>query len=201
MAGDRSLIQVIESNAANGSALNTAFRNALANNPSPGGILPDSALDHLTLKRKKEIDELSYAERLEELEHKRAKRLQLQIDLYTTLSPNGIIDDRARVLFKDNVLNLGLKRPTEEGGITTVTDDSRQPVTISTIATSLGLRFTENDYKAIGKKVKAAYVSKHSEDPSKHEQICGGAVRQVCSYTRRDRDLIIEVLRSFKPLR
>jgi hypothetical protein len=202
MAGDRSLIQVIESNATSAAPLHTAFRNALANDPSPGGILPDSALDSLTLKRKQELDELAYAERLEELQLKRAKRLQLQIDLYAAVSPNGIIDDRARVLFKDDILNLRLKNSTDnnEGTITT-TDGSNLPVTISTIASDLCLRFADNDYKIIGKKVKAAYVAKYNDDPPTHEQICSGAVRRVCSYTQRDKDLIVNVLRSFKPLR
>ena len=204
MAGDRSLIQVIESNATNGSAINTAFRNALANDPSPGGILPDSALDRLTLKRKQELDELAYAERLEELQLKRAKRIQLQIDLYATVSPNGMIDDRARVLFKDDILNLRLKTPTDSGGIVstaTYTDGSNLPVTISAIASDIGLKFADNDYKAIGKKVKEAYVAKYSDNPPKHEQICSGAVRQVNSYTQRDKDLIVNVLRGFKASR
>lgn len=207
MAGDRSLIKVIESNATSGSAINVAFRNALVNDPSPGGV-PDNALDQMTLKRKQELDELSYSERLEELELKRAKRFQIQMDsqrglveLYATLSPNGVIDDRARIQFKDNVLNLGSMGKKQLNQQTTVDDDSKLPVTISMIATELGMKFSDNDLKSIGKKIKEAYVAKYHEDPPKHEQICGGAVRSVCSYTRRDKPLIIEVLRSYKPLR
>ena len=54
MAGDRSLIKVIEYNATSNSAISEACRAALVNDPSPGGILKDSALEDITLKYQNE---------------------------------------------------------------------------------------------------------------------------------------------------
>ena len=205
MAGDPSLIKVIEANAASSAPVHAAFRKALQDDPSPGGGPKDDFLDEATLKRKNELDSLAYAERLEELELKKTKRFHLEmetqkgvIEIYKSLSPEGTIDDRARLMFKDNVLNTFTLQKKGECVPEAAADDSRLPVTISTLAGELGLKFTENEYIAIGQRVRNAYVSKYNEPPPKHEQFAGGAVRKVCSYTRRDRELILDVLRGYR---
>lgn len=101
MAGDRSLIKVIEANAESTAPVVQAFREALINEPLPN----DSALDEMMLGKKRRFEELEYAERLEQLELKRAERIKLQVDLYKTLSTGGVIDERAQLLFKDSLLN------------------------------------------------------------------------------------------------
>ena len=112
--------------------------------------------------------------------------------MYKTLSPDGVLDDRARLLFKDGVLNCG------HGGMqTSITDSSMLPVTLSTVATDMGFNFSSNQYIAIGSRVKKAYMEKYGVEPSKHEQLCGGAVRHVCSYTQKDVGLIQRVLQEY----
>ncbi len=47
------------------------------------------------------------------------------------------------------------------------------------------------------KQVKENYKKKYGTDPPKHEQIVGGAVRPVCTYQAKDRDLIESVIKTF----
>jgi hypothetical protein len=53
-AGDSSLIKVIESNATSNSVVSEACHAVLVNDPSPGGICKDSALDDITIKYQNE---------------------------------------------------------------------------------------------------------------------------------------------------
>ena len=92
--------------------------------------------------------------------------------MYKTLSPDGVLDDRARLLFKDGVLNCG------RGGMqTSITDSSMLPVTLSTVATDMGFNFSSNQYIAIGSRVKKAYMEKYGVEP--HEQLCGASRVQL----------------------
>jgi hypothetical protein len=45
--------------------------------------------------------------------------------------------------------------------------------------------------------VKQEYIKKYDTEPPKHKQIVAGAVRPVCTYQAKDRDLIETVIRSF----
>jgi hypothetical protein len=197
IAGDRSLIKVIEANAESTAPINQAFRAALVNDPLPG----DDALDQMTLNRKRRYEDLEYNERLEALELKRAERIRIQMDLYRALSPGGVIDSRAELLFRDSVLNGYLSQIQGNGALRVADSDDNMPVTLSNIAADMGLKFSSNDYISIGTKVKAAYVKKYGTEPAKHDQLCGGAVRKICSYTKKDIELIQEVLRAHAGLK
>lgn len=201
MAGDRSLIKVIEANAGSNAPIQQAFRAALEQDPSPGGGLADNALDNWAeKKRKRELEELELAERkleLEErkeaLEHKRLEKHTQVIAGYQTLCPGNVLDDRARLLFKDTYLNLcmGGSQKVLTNGV-----DQDKPLTISTVATDLGLKLTSTQLQSVGCAVKAKYLAKYDEPPPKHEQFCNGAVRKVCSYTERDREMVEQALRN-----
>ena len=68
MAGDRSLIKVIESNATSNTVFSKACHAALVNDPSPGGILKDNALDNMTIKNQKEDRALDIRKRKIEID-------------------------------------------------------------------------------------------------------------------------------------
>ena len=53
MAGDTSLIKVIQANAKSNAPIQQAFRNGLANDPNPGNGPADTSLDEITCKRQK----------------------------------------------------------------------------------------------------------------------------------------------------
>jgi hypothetical protein len=72
------------------------------------------------------------------------------------------------------------------------------PLTISNVASKMGMVLSPDKLQEVGLAVAKAYKQKYGEKPSKHEQLCGGAVRSVNSYTERDRDLVEAVLATFK---
>ena len=135
---------------------------------------------------------------------------KLLMDTYTSLCPNRQIDDRARLMFKDNFLNIasqgsparclavengigigaGAGAGIEAGAVC-------RPFSVSDVALALRLSFNRGDTQKIGKLVAAAYREKYGQGPSKHEQWVDGACREVCSYTAKDRGMVEEVIKSY----
>jgi hypothetical protein len=188
MAGDQSLIAEIQSNAESSAPIAELAR----------GSLKESTEYQLTHKRK--LDELEIEERTVELELKRADVqakhvaiLEAHSALYTSLCPNQIIDERARVLIKDCILNA----ISNQYLLTNGPSEPTRFLTISTVASELGHHFDSPALIKIGKMVKQEYIKKYNAEPPKHEQIVAGAVRPVCTYQAKDRDLIESAIRSF----
>jgi hypothetical protein len=105
------------------------------------------------------------------------------------------MDERARLIFKDNYLNMAMLHG--QAAITNgeTIENPNQPVSLSMIAAEMGLKIPNNDLISIGVELKKRYVAKHGREPSKHDQLCSGRMTKVNSYTESDRALIQEVLR------
>lgn len=118
------------------------------------------------------------------------------MDHYTSLCPGRMIDDRARLMFKDNILNIATQ-PSPTGSQLAIENGevNRKPLTISDLATGLGLKFGRGDTQKIGRMVAASYREKYGQEPGKHEQFVDGAVRLVNSYTERDKAMVEAAIR------
>jgi len=181
MAGDETLIAEIQSN---------------AESTAPIAELARVSLDEPTeyqLTHKRKLDQIQLEERMIEIELKRAEahaknlaNLAAHSALYTDLCPNQIMDERGRVLLKDCILNA----LTNQYLLTNGQSEPTKFLTISTVAAEMGHHFDTQTLIKIGKAVKQAYLNKYDTEPPKHEQIVGGAVRPVCTYQAKDRDLI-----------
>ena len=121
------------------------------------------------------------------------------IELYASLcGPHPRIDDRARLLFKDVVMNIATGPVAGTPGQLQITPSGEIPVkeqstgflTISTVASYIGYTFDTNQLMKVGVAVKKAYKTKYGEEPPKHEQFVGGAVRRVNTYQEKDRELM-----------
>ena len=137
-----------------------AFKRSLAEEPAAptlegmcGVTLEDKALENR--KRKLDMDRIEL-----QIHHER-------LQLIKSLSPNGVVDDQVRMVFKDSILNAVRN---DSGQALSAPDPSMQPLCLSSVATELGLRFSSDNLKAIGKQVKAAYVAAYGAPPGKHEQ-------------------------------
>jgi hypothetical protein len=196
LAGDESLVQEIRANAGSDSMLSKLAREAL------------DADRVETLAHKRKLEQLEIEERVAALEMKKAETLYRQTEtqsqlietvaktaeLYTHLCPNQIIDERGRVLLKDCVLNsLTGGRLLTNGGEPSAT----KFITISSVAAEMGLHFDTGTLIKIGRDVKREYKALYDEEPPKHEQIVGGAVRPVCTYQERDRAVVSEVIKRY----
>lgn len=207
LGGDQALHAEINANAASNSPIAQLARASV-----------DPALDAITKKRQLERDdalfEMEMAERRQRLVHltvetnvkaaeAQSKVLEVQkmlMETYTSLCPNRVIDDRARLMFKDNFLNIASPASSqlaiENGNIGNIGNIGKS-FTVNDVAVGLKLSFNRGDNQKIGKIAAAAYREKYGQEPSKHEQYVDGAVRLVNSYTERDRGMLEAVVRSY----
>jgi len=189
MAGDRSLIEVINSNAASGAPIHQAFRAALAQEP----VAP--ILDDLCLKRKQEREDaqfdLEFKERTSQIRDRELARIKDFTHLMSSLNPDWKSDTRLRLQVEDSLKNVVLNK-----GPKMVTNGDEPPsVSISQIAHEKGISLKKGDMVAIGRAVAQGYFVKYGKKPSKHRQWVDGAEREVNSYTEKDRDLIEEAIK------
>jgi hypothetical protein len=209
MAGDQSLIEVINENAASNAPVQQIYRQALAQEPVVGPVM-----DELSLSRKRRMEELEI-ERLEvELE---AKKVELEarkfanvamarehlIELtshYRELCQDTVMDERARLMLKDSFLNMAMNQQSSQAasgqGLLTNGVSPNKPISLSSVALELGLKIPENDFIAIGREVSRRYFELHGKKPPKHDQLIKGKVTLVNSYVESDRPIVEEVLRA-----
>ena len=176
MAGDRSLIQVIQANAESTSPVQQAFRQALASEPADGG------LERVSGVKRDRWNDLEYTKQ-------RVGLIKDSTELYSQICADPHIDERARVFFKDTLMNQLLL---ENSSPTSV------PLTISTVAAELGLNLSSTQLQSVGHDVATAYFVKNGKKPEKHQQMIGAALRPVNSYTQADRELVEAALKNFK---
>jgi len=159
--------------------------------------------------RKRKLEDLDYDERVEQLEMRKADRLKqtklfemsleskriemhnARLKAYEYLCPDQKLDDRARLIFKDSLLNMPSLLL-----ITNVEDTSNKPITLSTVAADMGMRLTTTQLQKAGHMMKKRFVGKYNQGPEKHEQFVDGAVRKVNSYTERDKDMMVDILKT-----
>ena len=201
MAGDQSLIEVINANAASQAPVQQAFRAALAQEP----VAP--VLDEYCLDRKRKLDELELEERRhhlemdkrgKDLEHSRlalensamaldnsAKALDNSSKALELLKNVSSIDERTKLQFGDHIKNVILSSGTDES----------TGISVSVLALEMGYSCSDQQIQAIGRKMAAKYRAKYNQDPPKHTQQVKGNYVPVCSYTARDRPLMEQAVR------
>jgi len=206
MAGDKSLIEIINANAESNDIGPIMAREALMNDPSPGQILSDDFLDRATFKRKwaeLELEERQVAlEKEKVMIEKEKKELKAQDLTYFKNSfqllkdiHGDILDERTTMQYEELVKNstfTGINESTSGG----VWDSSG--VSISVIAAKMGYtNCTDGQLCEIGKKMAIAYRAKYNQSPPKHKQVHKGRMIEVNSYTERDIDMMKDVIRKY----
>lgn len=225
MAGDRSLIKVIEANAVSNDAAPMAARSAMSNDPSPGGGISDDFLDNIILKRQRDkMFEIELEERMIEIEFKKAKvkamciendgkQLEQQEKTKTIRDKDlvffknsmvllqsingGTLDDRTSLQYEDLVRNV-----TFTGNVKAISNGeptASDGINVSVVAKSMGFTYSNTQLSAIGRAMTKTYLQKYNEIPSKHNQFVNGLVCPVNSYMERDRDMLEQVIRNYIP--
>lgn len=189
ITGDKSLIKIIEANGNTATPFQTLLRGAMKRGREPGVIIEDPEDRRIRLRKMEaEITQMN------------AGSMKILEEGYTRHCIGGIIDDRARLHFKDQYLNIvsGLSGLCggSQGLITTgeAAQDTR-PLTISTYATELKIRMNTAQGIQAGRIMAKLYRDKYGRDASTHEQFVDGANRSVKSYTRVDSDLLEQAIR------
>ena len=179
MAGDGSLADEIHANAKSTAPINEFARSTL-------GIEED----HVRKRKREALEDRKLEAEVLRLEAeavslKRANHIGI-MDKYSAVSTDPAIDERARLLFKDTLLNMVTM---DKLAIT-----NGPAISISMVASDMGFKPSSRELIKVGIEVKNRYVAKYERDPPKHEQLCDGRVTKVNSYTEADRDLIEQVL-------
>lgn len=217
-AGDGSLVEEVEANAQSAAPVAQMARAALAAEAMP-------VQNEISLPNKRKLEELEIAKleadigsrraeteaRLAETEARRteteARRHLVNHEhitkctaSYQDMCKDTVMDERARLIFKDLYLNMAMLReqPVAAGGgqpLLANGPSPNKPISLSLVAGELGLKIPSNELISIGGELKKRYVEKHGKSPPKHDQLCDGRVTKVNSYLESDRPLVEEVLR------
>lgn len=193
MAGDASLGKEIQANAESAAPIHELARSTLADEEDlvrkrKREDLEDRKAEALVIKLEAEAIALQQANR--------ANLIKMECELaerYSAISSDTAIDERARLLFKDNLLNLVTVGRLAIGN--GQVPPAVKPISISMVAADMGFKPTTRELIRAGVEVKSRYLVKYHKDPPKHEQLCDGRVTKVNSYTEADRGLIEAVLR------
>ena len=198
-AGDDSLNDEIEANAKSNSPIAQMARASLA---------AETAQNEISLPYKRKIEELEIARLELENDAKRtANRLSEHAirdaerehivkctTSYGEVCQDTVMDERARLIFKDCFLNMAMQQG--QSGKLLTNGEPNKPISISQVAKDLGLKIPSSEFISIGMRIRKKYVEKHGKEPTKHEQLCEGRMTRVNSYTESDRDIVEEVLRA-----
>lgn len=200
MAGDMSLVLEVEANAQSTGPIQQMARASLVADAVP------EASDELYLPYKRKLAELEVAKRETEVQATKIANRAAELehltkikDSYRELCEDTVMDERARLILKDNFLNMAmLQAPARGSGQGLLGGggalNPNKPISLSLVVGELGLKIPSNELISIGAELKKRYVEKHGKEPGKHEQLCGGRMTRVNSYMESDRPLLEEVL-------
>jgi len=201
LAGDSTLVRELAENSDSTHPIHGLARQSLA--AQEGAVQDDESR-----KRRRIMEELNIQKQTMEVEASRAQTKLMLMQTYQSLCPGQVMDDAARVMFKDQFLNMAMgdygqrKRltssaSTAEGSSQAGDDhvyDENKPITVSTVASEMGLVLKSADAQRIGVSLKKMYFTRYQREPTKHEQMVGGAMRNVNSYAERDKDMMKEAI-------
>jgi hypothetical protein len=203
IAGDKTLVSEIESNATSTDPIAQLARASLA------ADAPVEDTQELVRKRKRDDLELAKLELdvQERTEIVKAKslanratelaNLNAMTTSYGVLCQDTVMDERARMMFKDNYLNISMMKVGLIGCAPTTGGQANTPISVSMVAADMGLtKLTRPELISAGAAIASRYKDAHNGDaPSKHAQICAGKSTLVNTYFECDRALLEDVLR------
>jgi hypothetical protein len=207
MAGDQSLIEVINANAASTAPLQQAYRSALEQEP----VAP--VLDEFCLGQKREREELDTAERrlrLEQERHelevsKRDKALDHTSKAVALIQSFTTIDERTKLQFEDHIKNVILSSAHSFAPRQALSNgepsNETESLSVSVLAGELGYTCSDREIQAIGRIMAAKYRAKYDKDPPKHKQYVKGNYVPVNSYMARDRAMMEQAVREVVSVR
>ena len=163
-----------------------------SNQEVTGRQLNDRDLFEETLKRKREDLELLKLE-TEIRCMERASQLNV-MDKYRALCVDTVIDEPAKIMFKDYILSHVLfgNNVTDKEGLNVAV-----PILISKVAASLGQILDSHGLIEVDQLAAKIYQEEYGEAPSKHTQIVDGRATLVNTYFEADRDILESACKAY----
>ena len=208
MAGDTSLIEVINANAASSAPIHQAYRQALAQEPV------DPVLDDMVIaNRKREREEMMFYMEMEERKQRLAEsklaHVRSSAEFLESLPTLRNVDERTKMQLEDYAKNTLLFRVGVDngqvalsgngsgGGLGTITNPT-ESLSVSTLVNELGYKHDNNQLKRIGKLIADKYRAQNNgQNPPQHKQYVNGLYIPVNSYMERDRQMMEGVIKEF----
>ena len=198
LAGDRTLITEIQTNAESNAPISKLARATL---PEPE--------DQETRRKRIKREDLELIKLEREVQEKSITNMQSFMGLMNTIRPDWMqTDARFRLQTEDTIKNIlqvvGSVHPPLQANL--ITNDQHHPspapkapavssLSISQLVQELGgKRLTHSEVCRVGARAVKKYRALHQQDPPKHRQWVDGAERFINSYTEDDRDMLTEVL-------
>jgi hypothetical protein len=179
MAGDGSLHEEIESNAASTSPIAQMARASLQAQP----------VDAHSLQMKRKREELELQSLSLQNQAQGMQNIKMFNDMMDSFDPNWKRDTRLNLQTQDLLKDLMLIKPSAAQGESA----SNNLISISEVLQKMGhnaLARNKSDLTKIGKRVAEAYRKKYNQQPPKCSRFVDGAVRDINGYTERDWELI-----------
>ena len=194
-AGDGSLTEEIEANARSDAPIAQMARASLMANVS-NELSYKRKLEELEVSRfeveierqKTEIEAKKLANAV--MKHEHLSKLTCSI---RELSEDRVMDERTRLILRDNFLNMAMLQDRSQALLTN--GQPNKPISLSMVAAEMGLKIPPNNLISVGMDLKKRYMETHGREPPKHDQLCGGRMTKVNSYMESDRALMEGVLR------
>ena len=191
MAGDESLIQDVQANAASNSPIHQLYRESLAEE-APVGLPVAAEVAEIKSDHKRKLEELEMKKLEVDIEKQEienhAKMVEthaLMVKEYKALCPNGELDEDARKRFMTSIHNLANKQAFRR---LTVAEKQNVRITLEQVVSELGLLLNPNQLISAKMWASKAYEAKYGEKPKKHAH--------VCTYTTKDRDILVRAVKS-----
>ena len=209
VAGDQSLIEVINANAASDAPVQQAYRAALAQEPAA------PVLDELCGVKRRERQEQELDMELEErririeetrlrLAKAKCEQVLFAVETIESIKSKSMVDERTKLQLEDHIKNLILT-PQPSRAVAMITDAYQQPqpppnetaaLNVSIVATELGYRkCSDGDLIKMGRALAAKYRETYKRGPPQHKQYIKGNYIPVNSYMERDRPMMEQVIR------
>ena len=191
MGGDLSLIQDVQSNAASNSPIHQLYRESLAEE-SAVALPSATAVAEISSDHKRKLEELEMKKLEVDIERQEienhAKMVETHVKMvkeYKSLCPNGELDEAGRKKFMTSISNLANKQAFRR-----LTNDQKLGVriTVEQVAIELGLILDSGQLSSAKIWASKAYEAKYGEKPIKHAH--------VCTYTTKDRDILVKAVKS-----
>ena len=206
MAGDQSLIEVINANAASQAPVQQAYRSALAQEP----VSP--VLDEICLGRKREREDLLFdleiderKQRLAESKLAHASKLiehaNAAMGAINAIKNWTHVDERTKLQMEDYIKNVVFNSmPTKTPALILTNGDQPVPsstaaINVSIVAKELGMNLTDAQLQRAGREMAKKYREAYRCDPPKHKQYVAGNYIPVNSYMERDRPMMEQAIR------
>ena len=132
------------------------------------------------------------------MEHDRVK--SIANDYHQICNDDTIMEPRARLVLKDIYFNMLMNTKVQQvqQAMTSEGTDPDVPVSISSVAASIGYTLDPNESQRVYAELRQRYIGFNGKDPSHHNQFSDGKFISVYFYTQKDTQLVVDTIRSIK---